>query len=215
MCVLVNLCESINCNGMLSSCWSKLQRTDAHVATQEWGKMHERYLRFRAVRPFQGFANQAGNTEVAPASSKRFWLSYLSLRTVRKPRSEEATADIESSGDAADCNSRRSGVLGEVCFASSGKHDLVIHESDRNKIAFDAERLLSNPELSGTSKFVQQDAVLGFTPTSTATETTSDYTCQIMSCLDEEITHTQRNRHTGLNSGSSGFVRLMRSSTPP
>jgi hypothetical protein len=174
------------------------------LATQDLGEMHERYLRFRAVRPFAGFAKPAGSADAVSASEKRSWQSRLSWRGDKKSASNEAAADVEASGH---------GVLGAVCFASSKDIDPDIQQRDVKRISMDAEPVSPNLKFGASPYSVEQEAGLGCSSTSSSTGAASKYTSQINSSghrFGEGISHNQQLWHTGLSGGSSGFVRLMR-----
>jgi hypothetical protein len=175
--------------------------------------MHERYLRFRAVRPFAGFAKPAGSADAVSASEKRCWQSRLSWRGDKKSASNEADAAIEASGHNRVCETSKSGVLGAVCFASSKDIDPGIQQRDLKRISMDAERVSPTLKFGASPYSVEQEAGLGCSSTSSSTGAASNHTSQINSSghrFGEGISHNHQLWHAGLSGGSSGFVRLMR-----
>jgi hypothetical protein len=175
--------------------------------------MHERYLRFRAVRPFAGFAKPAGSADAVSAAEKRSWQSRLSWRGDKKSASNGAAADVEASGHNRVCEKSKSAVLGAVCFASSKDIDPDIQQRDVKRISMDAEPVSPTLKFGASPYSGEQEAGLGCSCTLSSTGAASKYTSQISSSghrFGEGIFHNHQLWHAGLSGGSSGFVRLMR-----
>lgn len=177
------------------------------LVQQDVDKMHARYLRFRAVRPFAGFPKPVGSSKAAPAVGRRCWPSSWA---VRQPANEE-NFDIESNRRPG-CEPSTASVLAAVCFTSRNECNPDMELGDGSKMALNAGPIFPSQSVYGAS----QAAQLECKRTPTAADTLSDITSQTeapIPWMGGGGALNPLHRHVGLSGGSSGFVRLMRLST--